>query len=373
MNYRKFFQAPTFQQLLVRRQQEAHADDGMGDQVAAFLFEDSPSGGQKASEASVVTWVSPELAVNLAMVTGRPLLVYGPTGCGKSTLAKAVAIERNAPFFHKVIEAGTRARDLMWEYDAIHRLGDAHAMQKDKVNQHERYIKPGVLWKAFHLEDANTFPLRDLQDHPKDKSGKTTPEPDEGRINTSHVIDSAMGAVVLLDEIDKADPSLPNNLLDPLSRLSFTVSESGFTREVRAKAALDPDIDLEKRIHRWPLIVITTNDERELPDAFVRRCIRLDLTQPTHEVTLTRIAQLHFPHMDVNICEVIAAKVAKFMDHQGEHGRTPSTAEFLDVFRSINRLRLDQSAVDQFMSGLHWDAIIQATLWKHRPSQGKRP
>jgi MoxR-like ATPase len=186
-----------------------------------------------------------ELAVNVALATGRPLLVAGPPGSGKSSLAPNVARTAGWRFEQQVISSATEARDLMWTFDAVGRLRDAQAAEEGR--ELRDYVKPEVLWRAFDPVSAQTRGQR-----------------------TS---DDAVRAVVLLDEIDKADPDVPNNLLVPLGSWEFDVSEL----DVKVAAGVPP------------LVILTTNDERELSKPFVRRCVVLTLERPDQE-RLERIA-----------------------------------------------------------------------------------
>ena len=205
------------------------------------------------------------LAVNIAMVTGRPLLVRGAPGSGKTALAPNVARFKNWRYYKEVISSRTQASDLQWQFDALRRLNDAQARQ---LRPNAAYVTPGVLWRALdpagaeqweaHWEASNQWPMLEPV-----RDAEPIPVP----------------AVVLLDEIDKAEPDVPNNLLEVLGAFQFTVQESG--------------TKVEARTTRPPLIVITSNDERDLPRAFLRRCVLLNLEPPTAE-QLVAIAKLHF-------------------------------------------------------------------------------
>ncbi|HEU0054654.1 MAG TPA: MoxR family ATPase, partial [Longimicrobium sp.] len=175
------------------------------------------------------------LAVRVALATGRPLLVRGPSGSGKSSLAQNIARVLGWDFVDQVITSRTQAQDLLWTVDHIRRLRDAHTNQ---LGPFEAYVHPGPLWRAFDPTGAR---------RQADRSAATEPPPSDAA--------APRRVVVLLDEIDKADPDVPNNLLVALGSLEFLVSDLGLTVRGRREMV--------------PLIVLTTNDERDIPDAFL--------------------------------------------------------------------------------------------------------
>jgi MoxR-like ATPase len=209
------------------------------------------------------------LAVNVAIATTRPLLIRGPSGSGKSSLAHNVADHMRWRYYDEVISSRTQARDLLWSFDALRRLRDAQVQELRQGLQ--SYVEPGKLWWAFNRDTAmrRGYP-------PEATNFDKAIEPGDGT-NYERV-------VVLLDEIDKADPDVPNDLLVPLGSGQFKVQETGFVVE-----ALHP-----------PLVLITTNEERVLPDAFLRRCVVLVL-EPPDENRLVDIAKTHFgsDHLDI--------------------------------------------------------------------------
>jgi MoxR-like ATPase len=253
------------------------------------------------------------LAVNVALVTGRPLLVAGPPGSGKSSLALNVALKLGWEYIEEVISSRTQARDLLWHFDVVGRLRDAQA--GDDVKDPGRYIQRGVLWKAF------TFAT-------------------EGR-----------RAVVLLDEIDKADPDVPNNLLVALGSLAFTVEETGEQVVARADSA--------------PLVVITTNDERELSKPFLRRCIVLSLPPP-NSPRLVEIARAHDLGGSVELYAELAQLVGRLRGEAVQRGLPPpSTAEFLDTVRACIALRIAPSPDGDDRPGSdEWELLKKTTLLK---------
>ncbi|TMC21180.1 MAG: AAA family ATPase [Chloroflexi bacterium] len=258
------------------------------------------------------------LAVNVALATTRPLLVRGPSGSGKSSLASSVADILRWRYYEEVIGSRTQARDLLWRFDTLRRLNDAQAqkLQKDPA----AYIEPGVLWWAFDRDSA----LRrgSVKSAPIDIPFATEPAQ-----RHEH-----MRAVVLIDEIDKADPDVPNDLLVPLGAGNFVVSETETC--VRARSS--------------PLVFITTNEERVLPRAFLRRCVVLTLEAPD----------------ELRLYEDVAKQVIE--QEQNKHqtkSLTPSAAEYLDTIRAC--LELGVRPHDET-----WEAIFETTLLKPRDLTG---
>src|SRR6187431_2291987 len=179
-----------------------------------------------------------KLAVNAALILQRPLLIKGEPGTGKTLLAEEVARALGMPLYQWHVKSTTKAQQGLYEYDAVSRLRDSQ-LGDPKVADIANYVKKGVLWEAFESESP---------------------------------------AVVLIDEIDKADIEFPNDLLRELDRMEFYVYE---TRE------------LVKAKHR-PLVFITSNNEKELPDAFLRRCFFHYIKFPDAE-TMQKIVDVHFP------------------------------------------------------------------------------
>jgi MoxR-like ATPase len=211
--------------------------------------------GEIGDSSKVYVYTKPDipLAIDIAIATGRPLLLGGPTGCGKSSLARFTARRLAWRFYEKTITSMTQARDLQWEVDHLRRLNDAQA--KRLRSDYTPYIKPGLLWWAMNrtsaTQQAHTY-------------GPACKEPNLGADHPR--------AVVLLDEIDKADPDVPNNLLVPLGSFHFQIEETS------------AEIELDRK--HSPLIIITTNGERELPAAFLRRCVQLYIDPPGRQLLL---------------------------------------------------------------------------------------
>ncbi|MDX2707427.1 MoxR family ATPase [Streptomyces sp. PA03-6a] len=236
------------------------------------------------------------LAVNVALVTRRPLLVLGPPGSGKSTLAPNVARVLRYRFYAEVVTARTEAPDLLWREEAFRQLNDASRGKLGSPGD-QPYHRPGPLWKALDPAQDDAAP-DGLRDRP---------------------------AVVLIDEIDKADPDLPNALLDPLDNLRFEGPD-------RSRVTVRPEIGP-------PLVVITSNEERELSAAFRRRCIPLRLQVPGR-AHLLEVARLH---MGSDFDPELGAEVADLFLAQGSGtGRlaAASTAEYLDTLRACHEMGL---------------------------------
>ncbi len=221
------------------------------------------------------------LAVNAASTLKRPLLVKGEPGTGKTMLAEEVALALGMPLLQWHIKSTTKAQQGLYEYDAVSRLRDSQLSGvegSEKVRDIHNYIVKGVLWQAF-----------------------TADKP----------------VVLLIDEIDKADIEFPNDLLREIDRMEFYVYE---TRE------------LVKAVHR-PLVFITSNNEKELPDAFLRRCFFHYIKFPDAE-TMQRIVGVHFPTLKK---ELLAAALKNFYDVRNLPGlkKKPSTSELLDWLKLL--------------------------------------
>jgi MoxR-like ATPase len=284
-------------------------------------------------------------AIGVAQAIGRPLLLRGPAGSGKSSLAPFVARQLRRRFYWITITARTEARDLMWQFDALKRLNDAQIQadeERQRVSQLQSYLEPGVLWWAFSPATARRRGL------PKDQTLRVPAAIDPG------IGPRTNGVVVLIDEIDKADPDLPNNLLECLGSLQFRVQETGDV--IRAK---EP-----------PLVIVTTNDERELPAAFLRRCAILRL--PDHDPgDLLRIATYHFRGLEAPAFPTDAGRTLLYttiatrlqeLKKEAQHldQREPSTAEYLDAVRAclVRGIRPDDPAGE-------WPHLERLTLRKH--------
>jgi MoxR-like ATPase len=303
-----------------------------------------------------------QLAVELALATGRPLLLRGDPGSGKSSLAAYVARNLGYRYYEQVVSSQTSAQDLLWRFDIVHRLADAQARLQGTavpLNDHD-YIEPGVLWWVFDREQAQRRGWDPTSGLPKPASNAVEPE---AAINAGRDADAA---VVLIDELDKADPDVPNALLVPLGSMQFEVTD---LRRSPVKVKLQGG-KLERQgasgqpISRL-LVVVTTNEERELPPAFLRRCIVHRLEHPKAE-RLVEIARLHFDRPGVRPFgerdRVRAEAVARRLDQlrevrARERRRLPGTAEYLDAVRACITLDIDVGSTT-------WEAVERASLLK---------
>lgn len=221
-------------------------------------------------------------AIKAAVAVNRPLLIRGEPGIGKSSLARAAATKLERHFISEVITAKTEPNDLLWQFDGVMRLGDATAtcnMTLEEVKKRldrKRYTAPGVLWWAFQPEQA----LLQYEDCP---AGPCPSAKIREKIKAEAGQDSRNnnGWVVLIDEIDKADASVPNSLLGALADKEFFVP--GFDAPVKQ----DQDAPA-------PLIIFTTNEERELPRAFLRRCFVLHMDFPKESISVSREKVVHW-------------------------------------------------------------------------------
>jgi len=269
--------------------------------------------------------------INVALATRRPLLVRGPSGTGKSSLAKNAADVLGWRFYEKVITSRTQAHELLWEVDLLRRLHDAQRKEGEFRGDYTPYIEPGVLWWAF---DRNSAHRRGAG------SGQAGVEPvDDPCARVDH-----QRAVVLVDEIDKADPDVPNSLLVPLGSLQFQVRETG------------AEVSMDKT--KAPLVFITTNNERELPSAFLRRCVELELEYPTRG-RLVEITSAHFPRLAMaEVRQIADTLVGPETDDNRDQAIDVSPAEFIDTVRAYVDLELTTGSPE-------WQELAAATVWKH--------
>ena len=229
-----------------------------------------------------------QIAVNAAVALQRPLLVKGEPGTGKTELARQVALGLGMELIEWNIKSTTKAHQGLYEYDAVSRLRDSQlASAADRVSDVGNYIRKGKLWTAFT---------------------------------------AAQRVVLLIDEIDKADIEFPNDLLQELDRMEFHVYETGET--IRA-------------LHR-PVVIITSNNEKDLPDAFLRRCFFHYIRFPDPE-TLAAIVRVHFPDIKETLLTTALTQFFAVRDTPGIK-KKPSTSEVLDWLKLL--LAEDLSAED---------------------------
>ncbi len=217
------------------------------------------------------------LAVNAAVQLQRPLLIKGEPGTGKTMLAEEVAASLNMDLIQWHIKSTTKAQQGLYEYDAVARLRDSQ-LGVDKVNDIGNYIKKGKLWEAFAHEKQ---------------------------------------CVLLIDEIDKADIEFPNDLLLELDKMEFFVYETGETI---------------KAVQR-PIIIITSNNEKELPDAFLRRCFFHFISFPDRE-TMKQIVDAHYPDIQKNLVDLALQVFFELREIKGLK-KKPSTSELIDWLKLL--------------------------------------
>ncbi|MBT9245340.1 MoxR family ATPase [Gemmobacter fulvus] len=217
------------------------------------------------------------IAVNAAVALQRPLLVKGEPGTGKTELARQVAASLGMPMIEWNIKSTTKAQQGLYEYDAVSRLRDSQ-LGDARVNDVKNYIRKGKLWQAFEA-DARV--------------------------------------VLLIDEIDKADIEFPNDLLQELDRMEFHVYETGETIAAR---------------HR-PVVIITSNNEKELPDAFLRRCFFHYIRFPDPE-TMRAIVDVHFPGIKEALLTTALTQFYEIRETPGLK-KKPSTSEVLDWLKLL--------------------------------------
>lgn len=286
------------------------------------------------------------LAVETALITGRPLLLRGEPGTGKSSLAPYVARRLGWRYYEQVITSQTTAEDLLYRFDAVRRLGHAQVPGLLKPDQH--YLEPGVLWWAFDRRSAMA------------RGGADAPETEEpfAAVNSRR---DRNRAVVLIDEIDKAHPDVPNGLLTVLGSNRFDVPY------LNAPVEAQPPTDTASTPAETSslLIVLTTNRERELPPAFVRRCLVWTLSHPEPD-QLVQIARWHFDTTsrpfdgaDSELALQLARRLTELRAAARPLARRPSTAEFLDAFRACRVRNVRPDATDP-----EWQIIEQLTLAK---------
>ncbi|WP_333828657.1 AAA family ATPase [Pararhodobacter sp.] len=217
------------------------------------------------------------MAVNAAVTLERPLLVKGEPGTGKTELARQVADALGMKIIEWNVKSTTRAQQGLYEYDAVSRLRDSQ-LGEERVADVRNYIRKGKLWQAFDADEK---------------------------------------VVLLIDEVDKADIEFPNDLLQELDRMEFFVYETGET--VRAR-------------HR-PVVIITSNNEKELPDAFLRRCFFHFIRFPDAD-TLSQIVRVHFPRIKEGLLSTALTQFFELRETPGLK-KKPSTSEMLDWLKLL--------------------------------------
>ena len=216
-------------------------------------------------------------AVNAAITLERPLLVKGEPGTGKTELAKQIAGSLGLKLIEWHVKSTTKAQQGLYEYDAVSRLRDSQ-LGDERVHDVKNYIRPGKLWEAFTADER---------------------------------------LVLLIDEVDKADIEFPNDLLQELDKMAFHVYETGETIEAK---------------HR-PIVIITSNNEKELPDAFLRRCFFHYISFPDAD-TLNKIVEVHYPGIKKRLLKEALTQFYEIRETPGLK-KKPSTSEALDWIRLL--------------------------------------
>lgn len=245
------------------------------------------------------------IAVNAAVTLERPLLVKGEPGTGKTELAQQVARSLGLRLIEWNIKSTTRAQQGLYEYDAVSRLRDSQ-LGDDRVHDVANYIKKGKLWEAFEADEK---------------------------------------VVLLIDEIDKADIEFPNDLLQELDKMEFFVYETGETIKAR---------------HR-PVVIITSNNEKELPDAFLRRCFFHYIRFPDMD-TMKKIVAVHHPGIKDALLTTALTQFFEIRDQQGLK-KKPSTSEVLDWLKLL--LAEDLTAEDLKKGGTQALPRLHGALLKN--------
>ncbi len=245
------------------------------------------------------------VAVNAAVTLERPLLVKGEPGTGKTELARQVAQSLDLPMIEWHIKSTTRAQQGLYEYDAVSRLRDSQ-LGEERVHDVKNYIKKGKLWQAFEAENK---------------------------------------VVLLIDEIDKADIEFPNDLLQELDKMEFHVYETNETIRARVR----------------PIVIITSNNEKELPDAFLRRCFFHYIRFPDME-TMKKIVEVHHPGLKDALLTTALTQFYELRETAGLK-KKPSTSEVLDWLKLL--LAEDLSAEDLKRDGANALPKLHGALLKN--------
>lgn len=299
-------------------------DEAVMDQSLEYRGIKQPQRGERNRQGRLMVpyLPNPELveAVNLAMYLERPLLLKGEPGCGKTQLAAAVAYELGLTLEIWNVKSTSRARDGLYVYDAVGRLRDAQLAASDRLTSDQlqriddprTYIQWGALGKAFRQTQRT---------------------------------------VVLIDEIDKADIDFPNDLLVELEEQRFRIEE----------------MDDEVRAIVPPIVFITSNDEKDLPDAFLRRCLFHYVEFPSRD-RLTEIIQARFPDTSLELVQQAITRFLKLRQEmrqqKGEAGKKVSTSELIDWFRVLQR-HSEEEALEKLNGKLPFAGVLLKSWEDH--------
>ena len=251
-------------------------------------------------------------AVNVAIALSRPLLLRGEPGTGKTLLSRSIASALGMRIVEWSVKSTTRAQVGLYTYDAVQRLYDSRFDDKD-VSNIEQYIKLGPLGEAFEADEQ---------------------------------------VVLLIDEVDKADIEFPNDLLAEIDQMRFTIYETG--RVVEAK-------------HR-PIVIITSNAEKELPDAFLRRCVFHFISFPTREL-MTDIVKVHYPDIESTLLAQALTRFYQLRD-MDDLRKKPSTSELIDWVLALRRAGIAPEVLEQELPFI--GALIKTESDVERVTQPRR-
>jgi len=318
----------------------------------------------KAADGATIDYVwskEARLAVQVALVTGRALLLRGEPGIGKTTRAEAVAADLNWRYYRHTTTSRTEASNALWHFDVVKRLADAQ-LGTDHLRADVAYVEPREFWWAFDRASAFRRGATEAE------IGIPPAEEPNADVNRHR---SNLNAVVLVDEIDKADPSVANDMLELLAERRFRVEDITPSRPIAWQGA---DGDLA------PLLVLTTNEERDLPEAFLRRCIVHTMKWPSDAAEnpekqtqardhILQIVASHWATLGGVWDEAARGTANLLVDRiEGERhsarergSRKPGLAELIDAVRAIHRFGITTS--DPL-----WDDVLRL-VWRKSPDE----
>ncbi|MEM8930645.1 MAG: MoxR family ATPase [Acidobacteriota bacterium] len=257
-------------------------------------------------------------AVNVAIALERPLLIKGEPGTGKTRLAEAIAADLGTELFTWHVKSTSKAREGLYVYDTVQRLNDARFGDRD-ISDIRQYIKFGPMGRSFRTDQR---------------------------------------IVLLIDEIDKADMEFPNDLLHELDQMSFLVDETG---------------DTVTAVHR-PIVVVTSNNEKELPDAFLRRCVFHYIAFPD-EALMADIVKVHHPELEDELLRQVLIAFY-WLREQPEVRKRPSTSELIDWIAALRRAGIASEKMEQELPFLgvllKREQDLEAVLGRRRPARSGR-